>query len=143
MKTTLQFIFGIGTAALLAGCGGGYAEVDVAPPPPQFISWSGSAVATHVIDDLGHSFAFYSDNGCLYNFQTGAENSTFCLIPGTRNVVAYGPFRGEVVNVVVSDGTCQAAMIDQLSGNFVDIEVDGYGREVVTATQLRPTLCAY
>ncbi|HEU4776252.1 MAG TPA: hypothetical protein VFS95_05460 [Telluria sp.] len=141
MKTTLRFIVGIGTAVLLAGCGGGSAEVQIAPLPPQFVSWFGSAVATQVIDDLGHTFAFYSDNGCLYNFQTGAENSAFCLVPGTRNIVAYGPFRGEVVNVLASNGTCQAAIIDQLTGTFVDIEVDSYGREVVTTTPLHPTVC--
>lgn len=143
MKTSLQFVAGIGTAVLLAGCGGGSAEVEVAPPPPQFIVWSGSTGGSHVIDGLSHAFAFYSDNGCLYNLQTGTENTAFCLVPGTSNIVAYGPFRGEIVNVLVSNGACQAAIVDQQTGNFADIEVDNFGREVVTTTTLQPARCGY
>jgi hypothetical protein len=129
------------SAAILAGCGGGgSADVVAVPPPPQFIVWGGSAGGSHVIDGPGHLFAFFSDTGCLYNVQTGQENTAFCLLPGS-NVVAYGPFRGQVANVLASDGTCQAAIIDSLTGNFSDIELDSFGREIVVTTQLHPALC--
>lgn len=127
------------SGALLAGCGGGTTDV-VAAPPPQFIVWGGSSGGIHVIDGPGHVFAFFSDTGCLYNAQTGQENTAFCLLPGS-NVVAYGPFRGQVANVLASNGTCQAAIIDSLTGNFSDIELDAFGRELVLTTQLHPALC--
>jgi hypothetical protein len=129
------------SAAILTGCGGGgSADVVVESPPSQFIVWGGSVGGIHVIDGPGHLFAFFSDTGCLYNTQTGQENTAFCLLPGS-NVVAYGPFRGQVANVLTSDGTCQAAIIDSLTGNFSDIELDTFGRELVVTTQLHPALC--
>jgi hypothetical protein len=129
------------TAVILAGCGGGgSAEVGVEQISPQFLVWVGSTGGIHVIDGPGHVFAFYADTGCLYNAQTGQENTAFCLLPGS-NVVAYGAFRGQVTNVRASNGTCQAAIIDSLTGNFSDIELDVFGREVVVTTQLRPVLC--
>lgn len=139
MKLAHGFI-GLSLAALLGGCGGGGTDVTVVTPAPQFIVWPGNTSGVHVIDGIGRIFAFYSDTGCLYNSQTGQENSTFCLIPGS-NVVAYGPFRGQIENVIASDGTCQAAIIDQITGNFADIEVDTYGHEVVATTSLRPVFC--
>ena len=140
MKITFRVI-ALG-AAILAGCGGGGGSADVVAgqAAPQFIVWVGSAGGTHVIDGPGHDFAFYSDTGCLYNAQTGHENTAFCLLPG-NNIVAYGPFRGQVANVLVSDRTCQAAIIDSLTGNFSDVELDSFGREVVFTTQLHPALC--
>lgn len=140
MKAALGLTCAASLALLLSGCGGGSTDVTVVTPTPQFIVWPGSSGGAHVIDGLGHIFAFYSDTGCLYNSQTGRENSAFCLIPGS-NVVAYGPFHGQVENVIVSDGTCQPAIIDQITGNFVDIEVDAYGREVVGTTSLHPAFC--
>lgn len=127
---------------VLAGCGGG-ADVAVtvaAPPRPTFIGWVGSSGGDRVIDGLGHLFAFFSDTGCLQNFQTGSENTAFCLVPGT-NLVNYGGFHGQVANVLVSDGTCHAAIVDTATGNFSDIELDSFGREVVLTTQLHPALC--
>ncbi|MBK4733000.1 hypothetical protein [Noviherbaspirillum pedocola] len=130
------------SAAVLAGCGGGgSADGGAAQTSPQFIVWAGSSAGSHVIDGPGHVFAFYADTGCLYNYQTGQENSAFCLLPSS-NVVAYGAFRGQVANVLASNGTCEAAIIDSLTGNFSDIELDTYGREVVVTTQLHPALCA-
>ena len=128
------------SSAVLAECGGGgSADVVAVQAAPQFIVWVGSSAGIHVIDGPGHDFAFYSDTGCLYNAQTGHENTAFCLFPGSSEV-AYGPFRGQVANVLVSNGTCQAASIDSLTGNFSDIELDGFGREVVVTTQLHPAL---
>lgn len=129
------------SSAVLAGCGGGgSADVVAVQAAPQFIVWVGSAGGIHVIDGPGHDFSFFSDTGCLYNAQTGHENTAFCLLPGS-NVVAYGAFRGQVANVLVSNGTCQAAIIDSLTGNFSDIELDAFGRELVITTQLHPALC--
>jgi hypothetical protein len=142
-KNIMKIISGVIalSAALLAGCGGGGSvEVVAAAPPPQFIVWVGSSGGIHVIDGPGHDFAFFSDTGCLYNAQTGQENTAFCLLPRS-NVVAYGAFRGQVANVLVSNGTCQAAIIDSLTGNFSDIELDAFGRELVVTTPLHPALC--
>lgn len=129
------------TALTLTGCGGGSGYVGISPPNSQFVAWAGSGGDSQVIDGLSHLFAFYSDTGCLYNVQTGRENNAFCLAPGS-NLVSYGAFRGQVVNVVTSNGVCQAAIIDSRTGNFSDIELDANGREVVLTTQLRPSLCS-
>lgn len=139
MKNIVTTIVAI-SVLLLAGCGGGSASVAVGPPPPQFIVWVGSSGASHVIDGPGHQFAFFADTGCLFNFQTGQENPAFCLGPGS-NFVSYGAFHGQVTNVLVTNGTCQAAIIDSFTGNFSDIEVDAFGREVVLTTPLHPALC--
>ncbi|NIA57796.1 hypothetical protein HAV22_29640 [Massilia sp. TW-1] len=142
MKAAPQLIILSSLAALLAGCGGGGdTNVTVVAPSSQFIVWPGNSGGTQVIDGLGHTFAFYSDTGCLYNSQTGRENSAFCLVSGS-NVVTYGPFHGQVENIVASDGTCRSAIIDQITGNFIDIETDVYGREVVATTSLYPAFCA-
>ena len=140
MKITVKII--TLSAALLAGCGGGggFEDGDTAQPSPQFIVWGGSTGGIYVIDGPSHQFAFFSDTGCLFNVQTGQENTAFCLLPGS-NIVAYGPFRGKVANVLATDGNCQAAIIDSLTGNFSDIELDSFGREVVVTTQLHPALC--
>jgi hypothetical protein len=128
-------------AVVLAGCGGGGSgDGGTVQTAPQFIVWAGSSAGIHVVDGPGHVLAFYSDTGCLYNFQTGQENSAFCLFPRS-NVVAYGAFRGQVTNVLASDGTCEAAIIDSMTDNFSDIELDAFGREVVLTTQLHPALC--
>lgn len=126
----------------LGGCGGGSASADVngTSVTPSFLFWSGSSSGDQVIDGNNHVFAFYADTGCLYNFQTARENTAFCLLPGS-NVVAYGPFRGQVLNVLSSAGICVAAVVDALTGNFANIEVDAFGREVVVTTPLHPVLC--
>ena len=130
-------------SVLLTGCGGGFDAVVVASPSASsspFLFWTGSSGGDHVIDGLAHHFAFRSETGCLYNFQTGQDNSAFCLISG-GNTVTYGAFQGRVTNVLITDGTCHAAIIDAYTGNFSDIEVDAYGREVVLTTGLHPVLC--
>lgn len=126
--------------ALLAGCGGGGSDGSGTQAIHPFLVWSGSSSGDRVIDGNNHVFAFYADSGCLYNLQTGRENTAFCLVSGS-NVVAYGPFRGQVLNVLSSAGVCVAAVIDAFTGNFANIEVDSFGREVVVTTQLLPTLC--
>jgi hypothetical protein len=137
MKTISSICIAIGILSL-AGCGGGGSSDGGGGP--AFLVWSGSSGGSSVIDGTGHSFAFFADSGCLYNAQTQRENTAFCLSPGS-NIVSYGAFRGQVANVLVSNGTCQAAIIDSLTGNFSDIELDAYGREVVLTTQLHPALC--
>ena len=133
------------TLCLLAGlaaCGGGSGSVDdhaVLVTQP-FLLWTGNASGDVVVDGNDDAFAFHADSGCLHNFQTGRENTAFCLVPGS-NIVTYGPFRGQVLNVRSSAGTCIAAVIDAFTGNFADIEVDAFGRELVLTTQLRPILC--
>lgn len=127
--------------AMLAGCGGGGDGNDNSTPVTHpFLIWSGSSSGDRVIDGNNHAFAFYADSGCLYNFQTGRENTAFCLV-SSGNIVAYGPFRGQVLNVLSSVGVCVAALIDAFTGNFANVEIDQFGREVVVTTPLRPTLC--
>ena len=139
---TLAITFFFSSLLALAGCGGSVSvTVGWGSVIPQFIFWEGNSSGTGVIDGNGHVFAFFADNGCLYNFHTGRENLAFCLIPGS-DVVAYGAFRGQVVNVVSASGSCVAALVDSLTGNFSDIELDAYGRETVLSTQLHPALCA-
>jgi hypothetical protein len=126
--------------AVLAGCGGGGSDESGTQSIHPFLVWSGSSSGDQVIDGNNHVFAFYADSGCLYNFQTGRENTAFCLVSG-GNVVTYGPFRGQVLNVLSSAGICVAAVVDAFTGNFANIEVDSFGREVVVTTPLRPTIC--
>jgi hypothetical protein len=129
---------------LLAACGGGTVSVvwsSGVPVISQFIVWEGNSLGDQIVDASGQRFAFLADSGCLYNFQTRRENTAFCLIAG-GNVAAYGSFRGAVVNVRSSSGSCVAALLDALTGNFTDIRVDAYDREVVATTQLRPERCA-
>jgi hypothetical protein len=127
---------------LLAGCGGGYVAVGIGSgfDDVSFITWSGSANSDRVVDVNNHPFAFYSDNGCLYNFQTGRENRAFCLVPGSTTVFFAG-LRLRVVNIQSVSGVCIAALLEERTGNFVDVELDPYGRELVAVTQLRPLVC--
>lgn len=131
-------------AMSLSGCGGGSDSSggDNPVPASSFLFWSGSSSGETVIDANNDLFAFYADSGCLYNVQTGRENTAFCLQPGT-NLVIYGPFRGRVLNVRASTGACVAALIDENTANFADIALDSFGREVVSLTQLRPVLCGF
>ncbi len=130
---------------VLAGCGGGGSVdatvVTAAPPPPRFLVWVGSSGGSQVLDGVGHTFAFFADSGCLYNGQTGQENTAFCLAPGS-NFVNYGAFHGQVANVLVANGACQAAILDSFTGNLSEIELDSFGREIVLTTALRPAICS-
>lgn len=138
MKRPLRRIACWLAALTLAACGDGSVAV-VWSTSTGFIVWIGNSDA--VIDGRNQHFAFTTDSRCLYNFQTGRANSAFCLLPGS-NQVAYGPFHGAVNRVLASDGTCVAALTDGASGNFIDIDLDAFDREVVTPTTLRPQQCA-
>ena len=137
----------IGLASLvlagLAGCGGS-TSVSIndgpVPPGPTFLFWSGSSGGERVVDVNNDAFAFFSDTGCLFNFQTGRENQGFCLNAGGDRV-RYGALAMRIVNVTSVTGTCIAALVEESSAQFVDIEIDSFGREVVAVTALRPNPC--
>jgi hypothetical protein len=124
--------------AALTGCGGGGG--DSAPPPPPFVIWAGSSNGDHVVDANNHAFAFFADSGCLFNFQTGRENPNFCLTTAADTAL-YGPLRVRIANILSADGTCIAALLDEATGHFLDIELDSFGNEVAIITELHPVLC--
>ena len=130
--------------AALAGCGGGSTSVSVdgVPEPSRrtFIFWSGSSGGERVVDVNNDAFAFFSDTGCLYNFRTGLENPGFCLNAGGDRV-RYGVLAMRIVNVTSVTGTCIAALVEESTAQFVDIETDSFGREIVAVTALRPNPC--
>jgi hypothetical protein len=137
---------GMGTAAFLlaalTGCGGGSASVDVnaGSPAHPFVIWVGNSSGDQVVDANNHVFAFYADSGCLYNFQTGRENTSFCLT-SSGDTALYGGFPIRIANVRSSTGPCVAALIDEATARFIDIELDAFGREVVLVTQLGANFC--
>jgi len=128
--------------AALTGCGGGSVSVDNGGGANEhpFVIWLGNSSQDQVIDANNHVFAFYADNGCLYNFQTGRENTSFCLT-SAGDTALYGGFPVRIANVRSSTGVCVAALIDQTTGRFIDIELDALGREVVIVTQLNADFC--
>ena len=128
--------------AALAGCGGGSVSVDAGSTPVRrtFIFWSGSSGGERVVDVNNDAFAFYSDTGCLYNFQTGRENPGFCLNAGGDRV-RYGVLAMRIVNVTSTAGTCIAALVEESTAQFVDIATDAFDREAVAVTALRPSPC--
>lgn len=134
-------------ALLLAGCGGG-GEVSVGvgagsnpAPVHPFIVWAGNSSADQVVDVNNDAFAFYADTGCLFNFRTGRENTAFCLSTPQGNV-RYGGLAMRIVNALSAAGTCISVLVEEASANFVDIELDAFGREVVFVTSVRPGFCA-
>jgi len=135
--------FALLVAAALAGCGGG-TSVSVSstpdPVPPPFILWAGSSGGERVVDASNDAFAFYADSGCLYNFRTGRENPAFCLTSG-QSTVRYGGLFMRIVNVLSVAGTCIAGLVEERTANFIDIELDSLGREIVIVTALRPSPC--
>src|SRR3569832_1900916 len=73
----MKFKIGIATLLLaaLAGCGGsdysvaiGFGDFSIDHP---FVIWDGNSNGDQVVDVNNNAFAFYADNGCLYNFRTG------------------------------------------------------------------------
>ena len=140
---TLKIGFASLALAGLAGCGGGTSvSIGDRPGPsgPTFIFWSGSASGERVVDVNNDAFAFFSDTGCLFNFQTGRENQGFCLNAGGDRV-RYGVLAMRIVNVTSAAGTCIAALVEESTAQFVDIETDAFDREIVAVTALRPSPC--
>jgi hypothetical protein len=129
--------------AALTGCGGGYVSVGIGTffnDEPSFIVWAGNGNGDVVVDANNHVFAFYDDNGCLYNFQTRHENRNFCLT-ATGDTAQYGGVLVRIANVRAATGACVTALIDPVTARFVDIETDAFGRESVLVTSLQPQLC--
>ena len=142
----MKFKIGIATLLLaaLAGCGGsdysvaiGFGDFSIDHP---FVIWDGNSNGDQVVDVNNNAFAFYADNGCLYNFRTGRENTQFCLTSGAGTAV-YGGFRMRITNVHSVTGTCIAALIDESTGHFIDVKVDSFGKEVIFITALHPDFC--
>ena len=130
--------------ATLGGCGGGYVSVGIGSSfcdcDVPFVFWSGSANGDRVVDVNNKAFAFFADNGCLYNFQTDRENQAFCLTHA-GDTAQYGPAFLRIANVRSIAGTCIAALLDAATGRFIDIELDTAGREVVFVTATIPQSC--
>jgi hypothetical protein len=132
-------------AAALAGCGGGFVSVGVGTTfvegDSPFVFWAGSSNDDRVVDVNNKAFAFYADNGCLYNFQTDRENRAFCLNP-RGDTAQYGLLTVRIANIRAVNGACIAALIDPATLHFIDIELDTTGREVVFISPLQPQFCA-
>jgi hypothetical protein len=130
--------------AALTGCGGGDTapvRVSDVPVARSFVIWVGNSSRDQVVDANNHVFAFYSDSGCLYNFQTGQENRSFCLT-SAGDTALYGGFLARIANVHSSAGICVAVLIDDATGHFIDIELDSLGREVIFVTPLHADFCS-
>lgn len=127
--------------ATVTGCGGGAGSVVVSTAFPgwSFVFWDGNSSAEQVVDANNDAFAFVAETGCLFNYQTGRENPHFCL--GNGNRVFYGGLPMRVVNVRSVVGTCIAAIVDEATGQLIDIALNASGLEVVFLTQLHPALC--
>jgi hypothetical protein len=129
--------------AALTGCGGGFVSVGVGAffdDEPSFIIWTGNSSGDLVVDANNQVFAFFDDNGCLYNFQARRENPNFCLT-ATGDSAQYGGFLVRIANVRAVTGACITALIDPVTAHFVDVEIDAFGREAVFVTSLHPQLC--
>ena len=129
--------------ATLTGCGGGSVSVGVGASSidePSFIVWTGNYSGDLVVDANNQVFAFYADNGCLYNFQSRRENPNFCLT-ATGDTAQYDGFLVSIANVRAVTGVCVTALIDPVTAHFVDVEIDAFGREAVFVTSLHPQLC--
>ncbi len=127
---------------VLSSCGGGSVSVgvDVDGGGLRFILWTGNFNAERILDADSQSFAFLIDSGCLHNFQTGRRNTSFCIV-GNGNLVQYEGFFIRIVNIRSQTGTCISALVDDATSRFIDIDVDGSGREEVFITALQPVLC--
>ena len=131
-------------SALLAGCGGGYVSAGVGFGSgferPGFLSWAGTSSGVQVADVNNDLFAFFEDSGCLYNYATGRENLSFCLV-SRQGQVRYGTLPLRIVSALSAANSCIAVLVEESSGNFVDVQLDAFGREAVLVTASRPALC--
>ena len=126
----------------LTGCGGGFVSIGVGTffDDETFIIWSNNDSGDRVVDANNHAFAFYTNSGCLYNFQTRRENPNFCLTT-TGNTAQYGGLLVRITNIRAVTGVCITAMVDAATTRFIDIELDASGREIVSVTALQPQFC--
>jgi len=106
-----------------------------------FVIWAGNSNRDQVVDANNHVFSFFADSGCLYNFQTGRKNRNFCLT-SAGDTALYGGFSVRIANVHSSAGICVAALLDEVTGHFIDIEIDSLGREVIFVTGLHADFCS-
>lgn len=129
---------------LLGGCGGGFVSFGVGTTfvedDSPFVFWAGSSNEDRVVDVNNKAFAFYADNGCLYDFQTDRENRGFCLNRG-GDTAQYENVAIRITNIRAVNGTCIAALIDPATLRLLDIELDATGREVVFVSPLLPQFC--
>lgn len=126
---------------VLAACGGSVSVgIGVDSGGLRFVLWTGNFNGDRVVDADNQAYAFLSDNGCLYNFQTGRRNNAFCIVGG-GSLVQYQGYAIRLANVRSTNGACVTALVDDVTLRFIDIDVDGSGREVVYLTPLQPVLC--
>src|SRR3981081_1057315 len=106
--------------AALTGCGGGSASFGVGDffIDHPFVTWAGNSNGDEVVDANNNAFAFFADNGCLFNFQTGRENTHFCLTLA-GDTALYDGFLVRIANVRSGTGVCIAALLDAATGNFI------------------------
>jgi hypothetical protein len=127
--------------ALLMSCGGSTSVgVTFDSDGLRLILWTGNFNAYRILDADNQGFAFFIDTGCLYNYQTGRQNNSFCITSG-GNIVQYQGFVIRIVNIRLTNGVCASALVDETTANFIDIELDRWGREVIFVTSLQPALC--
>ena len=129
--------------AALTGCGGGSVSVAAGTfidDPDPFIFWTGNFSGDRVVDADNQVFAFYADTGCLYNFQTRRENLNFCLT-AAGDAALYGNYLIRIANVRAVTGACVTALVNPVTGHFVDVTIDAFGRESVFTTPLLPQFC--
>lgn len=127
--------------AALTACGGSVSVgVGVESRGLRLILWTGNVNGDLVLDADNEHFAFYSDNGCLYNYQTGRRNTSFCLTD-EGDLIDYQGFLIRIVNIRSTAGTCVAALVEHASLRFIDIQLDASGRETVFVTRTEPALC--
>lgn len=128
--------------AALTGCGGGFVSVGIGTfsVDEPFIVWTGNDSGDRIVDANNRVFAFYTDSGCLYNFQTRRQNPNFCLT-ATGNTAQYGGLLVRIANIRAVTGVCIAALVDGATARFIDIGIDAVGRETIIVTTLQPQLC--
>lgn len=135
----------IAALALLAltSCGDGSVSlgINVDSGGLRFILWAGNFNGDLILDADNQRFSFYRDSGCLYNYQTGRRNTSFC-VNDDGNLVFYQGFQIRIINIRSDEGTCVAAMVDGATANFIDIRLDDSGREEIHVTLIQPVLCA-
>lgn len=127
--------------ALLMSCGGSTSVgVNVDSGGLRLILWTGNFYGERILDADNQGFAFFIDTGCLYNYQTGRQNTSFCITSG-GSLIQYQGFVLRIANIRLTNGVCASALVDETTARFIDIELDRWGREVVFITSLQPALC--